>query len=458
MKQETIDKLKKIVGKQNLTTEQEQLICYSYDATGQEFMPSAVIFPASAKEISEIMKLACAEGVPVIARGAGSGFVGGSLPVSGGLVLSTKRMNSIVEIDRENMIAVVEPGVVTGHLQQEVEKVGLFYPPDPSSHKFCTLGGNLAMGAGGPRAVKYGVTRDYVMGMDIVLPTGEMISCGTRTSKGVVGYDMTRLMVGSEGTLGIVTRIILKLIPKPKCKSTLYVEFPGCVDAGKAVSAITSSGIVPSILEFIDRSALTCIQDTLKEPLNENVGAILLIEVDGLEASVNDGVTKISELCTKFGAMKIVEASDPKEAEALWSARRAISPSLFKLGTKKINEDIVVPRNMVPRLIEGLEAISNRHDLVMANFGHAGDGNIHVNIMINKGNPDEENRAEEAVREVFQLALDLGGTISGEHGIGISKQPYIAMELSEIEIGLMKGIKKVFDPSNILNPGKIFPV
>ena len=458
MKQETIDKLKKIVGDENLTTEQEQLICYSYDATGREFLPSAVIFPASAKEISEIMKLACAEGFPVIARGAGSGFVGGSLPVSGGLVLSTKRMNSIVEIDRENMLAVVEPGVVTGHLQQMVESEGLFYPPDPSSHKFCTLGGNVAMGAGGPRAVKYGVTRDYVMGMDIVLPTGEMISCGTRTSKGVVGYDMTRLMVGSEGTLGIVTRIILKLIPKPKSKATLYVEFPGCVDAGKAVSGITASGIVPSILEFIDRSALMCIKDYLKEPLNENVGAILLIEVDGLKASVNDSMTKINELCTKFGAMKIVEASDPKEAETLWEARRAISPSLFKLGTKKINEDIVVPRNMVPELIESLEAISKRHDLVMANFGHAGDGNIHVNIMINKGNPDEEKKAEEAVKEVFQSALDLGGTISGEHGIGISKQPYIAMELSEREIEIMKGIKKVFDPSNILNPGKIFPV
>lgn len=458
MNQEAINKLKKIVGAQNLTAEEEQLICYSYDATGQEFLPHAVIFPASAEEISQIMKLANTEGFPVIARGAGSGFVGGALPVSGGVVLSTKRMNSIIEIDEENMIALVEPGVVTGHLQQEVEKKGLFYPPDPSSHKICTLGGNVAMGAGGPRAVKYGVTRDYVMGMDIVLPTGEMISCGTRTSKGVVGYDMTRLMVGSEGTLGIVTKIILKLIPKPKCKSTLYVEFPGAVEAGRAVSAITSSGIVPSILEFIDRSALTCIKDYLKEPLKENVGAILLIEVDGLQASVNDGMTKINALCTEFGAMKIVEASDHKAAEALWEARRAISPSLYKLGTKKINEDIVVPRNMVPRLIDSLEAISKRHNLVMANFGHAGDGNIHVNIMINKGNTDEEKRAEEAVKEVFQAALDLGGTISGEHGIGISKQPYIGMELSEREIDIMKGIKKVFDPKNVLNPGKIFPV
>ena len=457
MKQETIDKLIKIVGRQNLTTTKEQLICYSYDATGLEFLPDAVIFPSSAEEISEIMKLACAEGFSVVARGAGSGFVGGSLPVSGGVVLSTKRMASIIEIDSDNMIAVVEPGVVTGHLQQEVEKVGLFYPPDPSSHKFCTLGGNVAMGAGGPRAVKYGVTRDYVMGMEIVLPTGEMISCGTRTSKGVVGYDMTRLMVGSEGTLGIITKIILKLIPKPKSKTTLYVEFLSCLDAGKAVSGISSSGIVPSILEFIDRSALMCIKDYLKEPLRDNVGAILLIEVDGLKACVADSVTQIKELCAKFGAMKIVEASDPKEAEALWAARRAISPSLFKLGTKKINEDIVVPRNMVPELIENLEEISSRHNLIMANFGHAGDGNIHVNIMINKGNVAEEERAEEAVREVFQSALDLGGTISGEHGVGISKQPYIGMELLAREIEIMKGIKKVFDPSNILNPGKIFP-
>ena len=457
MRKETIDKLIGIVGAKYVTTEKEELICYSYDATGKEYLPEAVIFPENRDEISKIMRLATSEGFPVVARGAGSGFVGGSVPTHGGLILSTKRLNKILEIDKDNMVAVVEPGVITGHLQHDVEAMGLFYPPDPSSLKFCTLGGNIAMGSGGPQAVKYGVTRDYVLGLEVVLPTGEVIATGTRVAKGVVGYDLTRLFVGSEGTLGIVTKAVLRLIPKPMSKITLYVEFPDTAQAAKAVSDIMASGRTPATLEFIDRSALECVREALSEPLNEEVGAILLIEVDGSTTVSKEDSETIIELCRQNGSLRAKETRNKKEANGFWEARRAISPSLFKLGTKKINEDIVVERSNIPELIERLKAVSEKHKLTMANFGHAGDGNIHVNIMLQGGDIDEEARAEKAVREVFQIALELGGTISGEHGIGISKQPYLRMELSEKEIELMKGIKKVFDPKNILNPGKIFP-
>ncbi len=457
MRKETIDKLIGIVGAKYVTTEKEDLICYSYDATGREYLPEAVIFPESRDEISKIMRLASSEGFPVIARGAGSGFVGGSLATHGGLILSTKRLNKILEIDKDNMVAVVEPGVITGHLQYDVEAMGLFYPPDPSSLKFCTLGGNIAMGSGGPQAVKYGVTRDYVLGLEVVLPTGEVITTGTRAAKGVVGYDLTRLFVGSEGTLGIVTKAILKLIPMPISKVTLYVEFPDTTQAAKAVSDIMASGRTPATLEFIDHSALKCVREALSEPLNEEIGAILLIEVHGSASVSKEDSEKIIDLCKQNGSLRVKKTRNKKEANGLWEARRAISPSLFKLGTKKINEDIVVERSNIPELIERLKAVSEKYELTMANFGHAGDGNIHVNIMLQGGDIDEEARAEKAVREVFQIALELGGTISGEHGIGISKQPYLRMELSEKEVELMKGIKKVFDPQNVLNPGKIFP-
>lgn len=457
MNRKILDKLENIVGHNNFTTEKEDLICYSYDATGMECLPDAVAFPESVNAIAEIMKLASCEGFPVIPRGAGSGFVGGALPVKGGLVLTTRNLNRIIEIDRENMVAVVEPGVVTGNLQKEVEAIGLFYPPDPSSLKFCTIGGNVAVGAGGPRAVKYGVTRDYVLGLEVVLPTGEIISTGTRTTKGVVGYDLTRLFIGSEGTLGIVTKILLKLIPKPQEKITLLAEFQGAFEASETVSAIMTSGLLPSALEYIDSSALQCVREKLKDLLGKKTSTCLIIELDGSLFQVEEDAKKVESLCARFGAHALKKAKDKKEADDLWETRRAISPSLFKLGTKKINEDIAVPRTMIPQLTERLKTISEKYELIMANFGHAGDGNIHVNIMIDKGNKEEEAKAEKAVEEVFRAALELHGTISGEHGVGISKQPYIGMELGNREIEIMKGIKRVFDPQNILNPGKIFP-
>ncbi|MBI5327531.1 MAG: FAD-binding protein [Deltaproteobacteria bacterium] len=452
-----IQELTRIIGKENIRTDEEDLICYSYDATNQKFLPDAVVFPKNADEISLILKLANKEGFPVVPRGAGSGFSGGSLPVEGGVVVSLERMNKILTIDTDNLIAEVEPGVVTGEFQWAVEDLGLFYPPDPSSLKFCTIGGNVAECAGGPRAVKYGVTKDYVLGLEIVLPTGEIINTGAQTLKGVVGYDLTRLMVGSEGTLGIVTKIILKLLPLPEATKTMFAIFTDMRDAAETVSKIISSKIIPSTLEFMDRDSIKCVEDYSYIGLPYNVDALLLIEVDGDKELVENQAEAIKKICLDNGAKEIRIAVDKKEAKKLWQLRRAISPALAKLKPNKINEDIVVPRSKIQDAIIGVREIAKKHNLINANFGHAGDGNIHVNIMIDKSDKAEFLRAEKAIREIFELVLGFGGTISGEHGIGISKMPYIGMELSRSAIDVMKKIKQVLDPNEILNPGKIFP-
>lgn len=452
-----ITELTNIVGKENISTGMEDRICYSYDATNQKFLPDAVVFPKSAEEISLILKLANKEVFPVIPRGAGSGFSGGSLPVEGGVVVSLERMNKILKIDADNLIAIVEPGVVTGDLQEEVGKLGLFYPPDPSSLKFCTIGGNVAECAGGPRAVKYGVTKDYVLGLEVVLPTGEIINTGTQTIKGVVGYDLTKLMVGSEGTLGIVTKIILKLLPLPEATKTMLAVFSDMRDAAATVSRIISSRIIPSTLEFMDKNSISCVDDYVSMGLPADVDALLLIEVDGAKELIEKQAEGIKKICLDNSAREVRIAVDKREVKQLWQIRRAISPSLAKLKPNKINEDIVVPRSKIPDAIIGVKEIAKKYNFTNANFGHAGDGNIHVNIMIDKSDKAEFERAEKAVKEIFELVLGLGGTISGEHGIGISKMPYIGMELSRPAIDVMKKIKQVLDPKGILNPGKIFP-
>ena len=452
-----VKELTHIVGKENIQTSKEDLICYSYDATNQKFLPDAVLFPKNADEISLSLKLANKEGFPVVPRGAGSGFSGGSLPVEGGVVVSLERMNKILTIDTDNLTAVVEPGVITGEFQWAVEDLGLFYPPDPSSLKFCTIGGNVAECAGGPRAIKYGVTRDYVMGLEVVLPTGEIINTGTQTIKGVVGYDLTKLMVGSEGTLGIVTKIILKLLPLPEATKTMLAAFPNMRDAAKTVSKIISSKIIPSTLEFMDKNSVSCVEGYSKTGLSTDMEALLLIEVDGDSGLIEKQAETIKKVCLDYGAKEVRIAKDKREAKELWQIRRAISPSLAKLKPNKINEDIVVPRSKIPDAIIGIREISKRYKLINANFGHAGDGNIHVNIMIDKADKDEAAMADEAVREIFKLVLDIGGTISGEHGIGMTKMPYVGMELSKTTIDVMKKIKQVLDPKGILNPGKIFP-
>ena len=457
MEKSIINTIETILGKGNVYSDLEERICYSYDATNRKFLPDLVAFPSDAREISEILKLANKEGFPVIPRGAGSGFTGGSIPVKGGVVLVLTRFNSIIEIDTENLIASVEPGVITGDFQKEVEKLGLFYPPDPSSLKVSTMGGNVAECAGGPRAVKYGVTKDYVIGLEVVLPTGEIISTGVQTMKGVVGYDLTKLMVGSEGTLGIVTKIIVKLLPLPETKKTLLAVYPRIEDAAKTVALIIASKIVPVALEFMDQRTLACVESFLKIGLPIEADAVLLLEVDGDYEAVERDALKIKDICIRSGASRVDMAKDKGSEEDLWRARRAISPSLLKINPTKINEDITVPRSKIPDILHKIHAIGKKNHLDIANFGHAGDGNIHVNIMIDSNKEEQVDRADKAVREIFQATLDLGGTLSGEHGIGITKAPYLDMELGDLGIAVMKRIKTAFDPNNILNPGKIFP-
>jgi len=457
LSQSIAKELNNIVGKENITNSREDLICYSYDATNQKFLPDAVVFPKSAEEISLILKLANKEAFPVIPRGAGSGFSGGSLPVEGGVVVSMERMNKILKIDTDNLIAIVEPGVVTGDFQEEAENMGLFYPPDPSSLKFCTIGGNIAECAGGPRAVKYGVTKDYVLGLEVVLPTGEIINTGVQTAKGVVGYDLTKLMVGSEGTLGIVTKAVLKLLPLPEATKTMFAVFSDMRDAANTVSKIISSKIIPSTLEFMDKESIGCVVGYLPPDLSGSIEAALLIEVDGDKDLIEKEALLIRGICMENSATDVRIAGNRQEAKALWQARRAISPSMAKLKPNKINEDIVVPRSKIPDAIMGTRDIARKYNIIIANFGHAGDGNIHVNVMIDKSNSNEFERGKKAVEDIFRLVLSLGGTISGEHGIGTAKMPYIGMELSPAAIDVMRRIKQVLDPKGVLNPGKIFP-
>jgi len=445
-----------IFGKENTFASREDLICYSYDATNFETVPDLAVFPHSTSQISEILRLANKHLFPIIPRGMGTGFSGGSIPVRGGVVLVMTRFNQVIEIDTENMIAIVEPGVVTGDFQKQVEKIGLFYPPDPASALYCTLGGNVAECAGGPRAVKYGVTKDYVLGLEVVLPNGEVIKTGVKTAKGVVGYDLTKLFVGSEGTLGIITQMILKLIPLPEAKKTMRVVFRKVEDAAIAVSKIISSKIIPSTLELMDNASILCVEDYLNLGLPLDAGALLLIEVDGDKEILPKYISKIDQITQGLNRYSFDVAENEKEVEALWKARRALSPASYRLNPTKIAEDITVPRNQIAPFIIESRKIAEEKRLKIINFGHAGDGNIHTSLMINDKDEDEKKRAEGAIEEIFKLTLRLGGTLSGEHGVGLTKAPYIDLELDRPTLDLMKKIKTVFDPNDILNPGKIF--
>ncbi|MBF0468556.1 MAG: FAD-binding protein [Desulfamplus sp.] len=440
----------------NATKEPEELCCYAYDATGRIFMPDAVVFPCSTFEVSRILELASMEKVPVIPRGSGSGMTGGSLAVQGGIVMAMSRMNHILEIDCDNLIARVEPGVVTGEFHKAVEKKGLFYPPDPASSAFCTLGGNLGECAGGPRAVKYGVTRDYVMGLEAVVPSGAVIHTGVRTAKGVAGYDLTRLIVGSEGTLAVVTQATLKLVPLPESVKTMAVLFPAIDLAASTVCAIIKESVVPRCVEFLDKSSIDCVRGQFGFNVPGDIQAILIIEVDGSQMVAEQDAGKVKSFCLRKGAADVIIASGQKQAAELWSARKSLSTALFRLAPDKINEDIVVPLDRIPEMVKRIQDIQKRTGLSIVSFGHAGDGNIHCNIMYHKKNPQEQMLAESAMDELFSHTLELGGTITGEHGVGITKMKYLPKEVGESEMEIMRGIKKVFDPENILNPGKIF--
>jgi len=364
-------------------------------------------------------------------------------------------MNKILEIDAKNLVAVVEPGVITFVFQEEVAKYGLFYPPDPASYKYSSIGGNVAECSGGPNSLKYGVTRDYVLGLEVVKGTGEIINTGVKTMKGVVGYDLTRLFVGSEGTLGVITKIILKLIPAPEAKATILALFSRVEDTAEAVSGIVAARIVPSTIEFMDQASIRCSEQANPMGIPEDIEGLLLIEIDGDGDAIKTLAQKIKTVLVQHNATDVKLTQDPVEAEKLWQARRVVSQATYNLNPVKIAEDVVVPRSNIPTLIRFLEETGKKHGIPILSFGHAGDGNFHVSLMI-KDTKEDYEKAHKAVEEIFSETIRLGGTLSGEHGIGTAKAPYIGMELSPVVIETMKSIKRIFDPNYILNPGKIF--
>ena len=454
---ELFRKFEKIVGEEYISNAEVARVCHAYDATKQRALPDVVIRPNSAQEVSQILQLANERRIPVYPVGAASGMTGGAVPLHGGISLNMNRINRIIEIDEANMNGTVEPGVIVADFQNEVEKLGLFYPPDPASNTFSTMGGSVAECSGGLRGVKYGVTKDYVIALEVVLPTGEIIHTGSKALKSVTGYDLTKLFIGSEGTLGIFTKIVVKLIPLPEKIETLLAPFRSITDATDAVSSIIASKIVPRALEFIDEEAIKAVgrytgSDSIKE-----TKAMLLIEVDGSPETVHRDALRIMDICKNNKAFSVRKAETEEEVNDLWSVRRSISPALYTIGKKKINQDICVPRSNLTQMLNKISKISIKHGVTIVNFGHAGDGNIHINILIDPSVPEEMRRAEDAVGDIFKETVNLGGTLSGEHGIGNTKSKYLSLEVKPRELKLMKDIKNLFDPNGILNPGKIFP-
>lgn len=439
-----------------LSTEKEDLLCYSFDASRADAaLPRAVAWPRSTDDVVRLVRYANDNGLSVISRGAGTGMTGAAVPRGDCLVVSFEKMRKIIEIDTRNMTVVVEPGVINGWLQKELEYLGFFYPPDPASLAFSTIGGNIATNAGGPRAVKYGVTRDYVMGIEAVLYDGTVITTGGKTYKRTVGYDLKDLLVGSEGTLALSTRIRLKILPLPEDIMTLLVLFHDLESAGAAVSKIISSKIIPRALELLDRPTIEAVERYKPTGLPRDVEALLLIELDGYPGTVQKEAERVVSLCSTLGGEATV-AEDTAARDRLWEARRSISPALYHLKPTKISEDIVVPRDKVSAMLARLRALSDESGIMIASFGHAGDGNLHVNIMVDSKKEEEYEKGRALTKKIFEAALGLGGSLSGEHGIGLTKAPYLGMEIKERELGLMREIKRVFDPKGMLNPGKVF--
>lgn len=427
---------------------------YAYDNSRIFHQPIAVVFPLTAEEVQTVIRFANTFKVPVVPRGRGTGTAGGSVPEAGGVVLSLERMNTIITIDPDNRMATVQPGVLNQVLQEAIKPVGFFWPPDPSSAAYCSIGGNLATCAAGPHAVKYGVARDHVLGLKAVTGTGDLITTGCYTSKGVVGYDLTRLLVGSEGTLAIIVEATLKLTPLARHIGGLTAEFKDTHSCAKAIAAIMAQPHTPSALEFLDNGALNLIRSRHPHLLPENAKAYLMIEVDGAEQEIIEATQAILNACQVDG---LIEAKVAEDTKALWAARKALSPLLKDIAPKKINEDIAVPVSHLPALLTGLEKLAAQYNIANVNFGHAGNGNIHVNLLVNPDNKDEMTRAYACLDDVFSLVLSLQGTLSGEHGVGIAKRAFVSREIDGVTMDLMKALKLTFDTNNILNPGKLFP-
>lgn len=446
--------LQQLLPPDRLYTDSVDCYAYAYDNSRNYHAPVAVVFPINIAEVASIVQLCNLHKLPVVPRGRGTGTAGGSVPEAGGVVLSLERMNKIIHVDPDNRMAIVEPGVLNQALQDAIKGVGFFWPPDPSSAAYCSIGGNLATCAAGPHAVKYGVARDHILGLKAVTGNGDIIKTGCYTSKGVVGYDLTRLLVGSEGTLAVICEATLKLTPLPKHTGGLTAEFIDTESCAKAIAAIMAQPYTPSALEFLDNGALNLIRSRHQNLLPENAKAYLMIEVDGSQQEIAEATEAILQACQVRG---LIEAKPAHDTKALWAARKALSPLLKDIAPKKINEDIAVPVSRLPELLTGLEKLSSQYQISNVNFGHAGNGNIHVNLLVNPDNAEEMKRAYACLDEVFSLVLSLQGTLSGEHGVGMAKRPFVSREIDATTMALMKSLKLTFDPNNILNPGKLFP-
>ena len=459
IEQKHIDFFINIVGKENVYSDTAHKIAYCYDATKERFEPDAVVFPRDEQDVSKILKYCNEEKIVIVPRGAGSGFTGGALPSSAGIVLSLERhMNKLLEIDMENMVGVVQPGLINMQFQKAVEEVGLFYPPDPASEEYSTLGGNVSENAGGMRAAKYGITKDFVVALRAVLPNGEIITCGKKTIKDVAGYNTAGILIASEGTLAVITEITLKLIPKPKFKQTYMGVFPDVNKAMNAVFKSLAAGANPVAMEFLDALVIKALKQKFPQiELPQDAGGILVGDVDGSsQAEIDSQIATLKEAFAKYGSIGFIEAKDEEHGKSLWFARRNASPATAIYGTKKLNEDISVPRSKLPEALDAIYAIGDKYGFNVPCFGHAGDGNIHVNVMVkDKNNEKEMEDGHKAIKDIFQLVVDMGGTLSGEHGIGLSKAPFMNIAFNEAELNLFKSIKKAFDPNNILNPFKM---
>ncbi|MDM5332919.1 FAD-linked oxidase C-terminal domain-containing protein [Ureibacillus composti] len=452
-----IEEIKAIVKTGRVLIDESDRFSYSFDGSFGTYLPDIVIQTKNVDELVSLVKLANRERIPIYPRGQATSLSGGPLPVKGGMVLDLSVMNDLLEIHEEDLIAIVSPGVLTAEIHRAAEQKGLMYPPDPSSSHVSTIGGNLAENSGGPRGLKYGVTKDSVIGLEIITPEGEIIKTGGKTVKNVTGYDLTKLIVGSEGTLGIITKAVLRLIPKPQATGTIMAIFDSLVDAGSAISKILSSGIFPSKMELMDQASLVAVEKFEPLGLPTDAAALILIELDGHPLSLREEMEQAAALCRTVGAREVRIPKDKAEEAELWKARKLVSPAIVRIKPTKISEDATVPRSKIPEMCERLLKIRDKYGIHLVVFGHAGDGNLHPNIICDKTDQEEMLRVEQAVAEIFTAAVELGGTLSGEHGIGTMKAPFMEMELGVVGLDMMKRIKKVWDPNNIMNPGKIFP-
>ena len=453
-----IQAVEKILNADQILTDPADVWSYGYDNSRRHAVPDIVVQPATHEQVHSIVSLCNEYKIPLTARGRGTGTTGATVPLQGGVLLSTEKLNRIIKIDPANRYIVVEPGVTNQQVQDSAKEYGFFWPPDPTSSAYCSIGGNLAYNSAGPRAVKYGTPRDNVFGLRAITGLGEEIRTGVYTSKGVIGYDLTRLLIGSEGTLAIITEATLKLTPLAESKRTLQLIYKDIESAAKAVSAIMAQPTIPCALEFIDGNAIDMIRDYSDICFPDNAGAMLMVEVDGPETQLEYSVEDIKTASQSDSLLEIKVATTKEEVDALWATRKALSPALRNIAPKKINEDVVVPVSNIPSLIHGLEKLSKEYNIPIVNFGHAGNGNIHVNLLFNPDNKAQNENAHRCLDAVFDLVLSLDGTLSGEHGVGIEKRDFVDREIEPVTLALMKRIKKEFDPNLILNPGKMFPL